>query len=112
MLNHLDLLVIVFMVLFALSLLAVALMFLVRNHRIKKVCLGLVAALGVYAGSVGIRIGSFLFPLQAGIGVVAALMSIAAVVLAIKCKDDERKFKIAQAMATAALVIGIANAIL
>ena len=62
LLTSLDLLVIVFMVLASVSLLALSLMFLVRNPRIKKVCFYIVALLGIYMGYVGFRIGSGLFP--------------------------------------------------
>ena len=110
MLNFLDLLVVVFMVLAAASLLALCLMFLVRNPRIKKVCFYIVAALGIYAGSIGIRTGGFLFPGQTAIGVIAAAVSIAAVVLAIISKGDGKRFKIAQLMAAGALLAGIASA--
>lgn len=110
MLNFLDLLVIVFMVLSAVSLLALVLMFLVRNVRIKKVCFYIVAALGIYAGSIGVRIGTFLFPVQTAVGVIAGAVSIAAIVLVLSRKGDEKKFKIAQIMASVALVIGIINA--
>ena len=110
MLNFLDLLVIVFMVLAAASLLALCLMFLVRNPRIKKVCFYIVAALGIYAGSIGIRTGTFLFPTQTAVGVIAAAVSIAAIVLVIVSKGEEKKFKIARLMAAAALLVGIASA--
>lgn len=112
MLNFLDLLVIVFMVLAAVSLLALCMMFLVRNPRIKKVCFYIVAALGIYAGSIGIRTGTSLFPVMTAIGVAAAAVSIAAIVLVATSKGNEKKFKIAQLMATAALIVGIVNAFL
>ena len=110
MLNFLDLIVIIFMVLAAASLLALCLMFLVRNPKIKKVCFYIVAALGIYAGSIGIRIGNFLFPGQTAIAVIAATVSIAAIILVVTSKGNEKKFKIAQLMATAGLIVGIASA--
>lgn len=112
MLNFLDLLVIVFMVLSAASLLALCLMFLVRNPRVKRACFYIVAALGIYAGSIGVRIGTFLFPVQTAIGVIAGAVSIAAIVLVLTGKDNAKRFKIAQIMAAAALVVGIINAFL
>ena len=57
MLNSLDLLVIVFMGLVAAGLLGLCLMFLVRNPRIKKICLIATSALALYTGYIGIRIG-------------------------------------------------------
>jgi len=110
MLNFLDLLVVVAMVLVAVSLLALCLMFLVRNPRIKKVCFYIAAVLGVYAGSIGIRIGTSLFPVQTAVGVIAAAVSIAAIVLHVTAKGNEKKVKIAQLMAAAALIVGIVNA--
>ena len=110
MMNFLDLLVIVFMILFTASLLSLCLMFLVRNPRIKKVCVYVVAALGIYAGSIGIRIGTSLFPLQTAVGVIAAAVSIIAIVLVTTSKGDMKKFKIAQFTAAAALIVGIINA--
>ena len=79
MLNFLDLLVIVFMVLSAGSLLALCLMFLVRNP---------------------------------AVGVLTAAVSIAAIVLVLTGKGDEKKARIARILAAASLVVGIANAFL
>ena len=110
MLNYLDLLVIIFMVLTTGSLLALCLMFLVRNPRIKKACFYIVAALAIYAGSIGIRIGTFLFPVQTAIGVLVAAVSIAAIIMVARFKDDTKKFKIAQFLVVGALIVGIFNA--
>ena len=110
MLNSLDLLVIVFMVLAAVSLLALCLLFLVRNSRIKKVCFYIVAVLGVYTGYIGIRIGSIWFPVQTAVGVIAAVASIAAIVLGAASIGNAKKFMIAQVVAAASLLIGFINA--
>lgn len=112
MLNFLDLLVIVFMVLSALSLLAVCLMFLVRKPVIRKVCFYIVVALGIYAATIGARIGTFLFPMQTAIALAAGAASIVALVLERRYKGDDKKFLIARVVATAALVIGIFNAVM
>lgn len=111
MLNSLNLIVIVFMALAAASLVALGLMFLVRNPLIQKICFYIVAALGIYAGSIGIRIGKLLFPVQTGIGILGICVSIASIVMATAAKDNEKKFKTAQGMAAAALIVGIINAI-
>mgnify|MGYP007081480481 CR=1 FL=1 len=108
LLTSLDLLVIVFMVLASVSLLALSLMFLVRNPRIKKVCI--VALLGIYMGYVGFRIGSGLFPVQTALGVLVAVAAIASIVLALTCKNNEKKFKIARLVAAGSLIVGFANA--
>ena len=110
LLNSLDLLVIVFMVVAAVSLLSLCLMFLVRNPRIKKVCLYIVATLGIYTGYVGIRISSGFFPVQTAVGVIAAVAAIAAIVLSVIGKNKERNFKIARLVATGSLIVGMANA--
>lgn len=110
MLNFLDLLVVVAMVLVAVSLLALCLMFLVRNPGIKKACFYIAAVLGVYSGSIGIRIGTSLFPVQTAVGIIAAAVSIAAIVLNVTAKGNEKKVKLAQLMVAAALIVGIVNA--
>ena len=110
LLTSLDLLVIVFMVLASVSLLALSLMFLVRNPRIKKDCFYIVALLGIYMGYVGFRIGSGLFPVQTALGVLVAVAAIASIVLALTCKNNEKKFKIARLVAAGSLIVGFANA--
>lgn len=110
MLNSLDLLVIVSMLMVAASLLSLCLMFLIRRPMLQRICFYVVSALGVYAASVGIRIGFGLFPIQFIIGIVAGAASIGAVVLERLSKDNEQKNKIARVMAAAALIIGTINA--
>ena len=112
MLNSLELLIIVAMVLIAASLLALCLMFLVRNQRIKKVSFYIVAALGIYMGYIGFRIGSFLFLGQTVMGIVVAAAGAAAIALAVVGKNNERMVKIAQLVAVAALLVGFINAFL
>lgn len=110
MLTFLDLLVLVFMVLSAVSLLALCLMFLVRKPVVRKVCFYIVVALGIYAATVGARIGTFMFPTQTAIAVVAGIISIAAFVLERMSKENEKKFLIARILSAVALVVGICNA--
>lgn len=112
MLNSLDLLVLVFMGLFAGSLLALCLMFLVRRPRVKQVSLYVVAALGIFAAYAGIRIGNVYFPVQTAVGVAAGLASIGAVVLERLARGEEKKLRLARLLAAAALVVGMVNAIL
>ena len=112
MVTFLDLLVVVVMVLCAVSLVAMALMFLVKNKKVKQICLYLVAALGVYMGYVGFRIMWVNSLAQTGLAVVMALTAIGAVVLERLSKDSEKKFRMAQVLASAALVIGMFNAFL
>lgn len=112
MMNSLDMLIIVFMVMVAAALLSVSLMFLARRSRLKQVCLYIASALGVYAGYVGIRISSGSFPMQTAVGAIAAITAIGAVVLERLSKSDKKKLTASRIMVAAALVVGIANAIL
>ena len=70
--TSLDLLILVVMVLAAVSLVAMVLMFLVKNKVVKRICLYLVAALGIYVGYVGLRI---LWPMFLGQSVIAVLVA-------------------------------------
>ena len=110
MVTFLDLLVVVVMVLCAVSLVAMALMFLVKNKKVKQICLYLVAALGVYMGYVGFRIMWVNSLAQTGLAVALALAAIGAVVLERLSKGSEKKFLLSQVLASASLVIGMFNA--
>ena len=110
MVTFLDLLVVVVMVLCAVSLVAMALMFLVKNKRVKRICLYLVASLGVYMGYVGFRIMWVNSLVQTGLAVVLALAAIGAVVLERLSKGSEKKFLLAQVLASGSLVMGMFNA--
>ena len=110
MVTFLDLLVVIVMVLAAVSLVAMALMFLVKNKKVKQICLYLVAALGVYMGYVGFRIMRVNTLAQTGLAVALALAAIGAVVLERLSKESEKRFLLSQILASAALVIGMFNA--
>lgn len=110
MLNSLDLLIIVFLALAGASLLALLLMFLLRNNTAKRVCMYVVAVLAVYLGTVGFRINWLDFPFQAALAVLMALVAVAAVVLDRANKDNEKMLRISRMMAAAALIVGMANA--
>lgn len=110
MLNSLDILVIAAMALVAVGLLALVLMFLVRNKRVKQVCLYIVAALGIYIATVSLRIFWLGFEGQMLLGLALGAVSIGAIVLERLSKGSEKKLLIAQIMAAAALVLGIVNA--
>ena len=112
MTTFLDLLVLVVMVLSAVSLVAMALMYLVKNKKVKRVCLYLVAALGVYMGYVGVRIMWINSGFQSLLAVLMALISIGAVVLERLSKDNEKKFLLAQILASVSLIVGMFNAFL
>ncbi|MBE6970949.1 MAG: hypothetical protein E7446_02365 [Ruminococcaceae bacterium] len=108
--TFLDLLILVVMVLAAVSLLAVVLMFLVKNPKVRRVCLWIVAALGVYVGYVGVRIMWINSAGQTALAVLLALVGIGAVVLERVSRGNEKRFLIARIMASAALVAGMLNA--
>lgn len=110
MITFLDLLIIVVMVLAAAALVSIVLMFLVKNRTVRRVCLYLVAALGLYIGYVGIRINYPGFMTQVMLAAVLALIGIGAVVLERLGKNDERKFLAARIMASVALIAGMLNA--
>ena len=113
MFTSLDLLIIVFMALAAVTLLSLALMFLIRNKTARKVFFYIASALGLYMSWVGFRIGfGGLFPLQIAIGVLTALMCIGAFVLERVSKGSNKMFLIARIISAAALVLGFFNAIL
>lgn len=110
MFTSLDLLIIAVMALAAASLLALALMFLVKNRKVKQVCLYIVAGLGLYMGYVGFRIHFPGFLPQMLLAGLFALTAIGAVVLERLGKNDEKKFRIARILASVALVVGMLNA--
>ena len=112
MLTSLDLLIIVFMALAAVTLLSLCLMFLIRNKTASKVFFYIASALGRYVSWSGFRIGiGGLFPFQIAIGVLTALMCVGAFVLERVSKGNEKAFMIARFISAAALVIGFFNAI-
>lgn len=112
MLTNLDLIVIVFMVLAAVGLLALVLMFLVKNEKIRKGSILVASALGAYLGYVGFRIGWPEFMGQFVIGALMAVVGVGAIVLAVISKDNVKKFNIARVLAAVSLVLGMVNAIL
>ena len=113
MFTSLDLLIIVFMALAAMTLLSLALMFLIRNTTARRVCFYVASALGLYVSWVGFRIGiAGVFPIQIAVGIVTALLCIGAFVLERVCKGNPKAFLAARILSAAALVIGFFNAIL
>ena len=112
MTTFLDLLIVVVLALFAVSLVATVLMFLVKNRTIKRVCLYLVAALGIYMGYVGLRIMWVNSLAQSLLAVLMALTAVCALVLERRSKGSGRMLLIAEIMASAALFVGMLNAFL
>ena len=110
MFTFLDLLIVVVLALAAAGMLAMALMFLIKNKLVQRVCLYVVIALGVYIGTVGFRINWLGFEVQAGLAILMALVGIGALVLERVKKNDEKMFLLSRIMAAGALVVGMANA--
>ena len=109
MTTFLDLLIVVALAMTAVSMVAMVLMFLVKNKTVKRVCLYLVAALGIYMGFVGLDILWPNFMGQAVIAALTILSSIAAIVLAQLSKDSNKRFLTAEILASTALVIAMLN---
>ena len=110
MFTFLDLLIVVVLALAAAGMLAMALMFLIKNKLVQRVCLYVVIARGVYIGTVGFRINWLGFEVQAGLAILMALVGIGALVLERVKKNDEKMFLLSRIMAAGALVVGMANA--
>ncbi len=113
MFTSLDLLIIVFMVLAAVTLLSLCLMFLIRNKTARKVFFYITSVLGLYVSWIGFRIGiGGMFSIQIAVGILTALMCVGAFVLERVSKGNDKMFRIARFISAAALVIGFFNAIL
>ncbi|MBQ7364282.1 MAG: hypothetical protein IJW46_01645 [Clostridia bacterium] len=112
MLNSLDLLVIVFMGLIALTLFSLALLFFLRNKKAKKVFFYITIALAVYLSTVAFRISSGLFFVQTVLSFVTAGAAIAALVLERVSKGNEKLFLLARIISSCALILALLNAIL
>lgn len=110
MTTFLDLLILVVLALAAVSMVAMVLMFLVRNRTVRRVCLYIVAALGIYMGYVGFQILWPGFAYQAALAILAALASVGAVVLERVGRDSSRKRLTAEVMASVSLIVGMLNA--
>lgn len=107
-----DLMIIIILAVIAAGLLALSLMFLSKNEKLKKVFTYIVGAIGIYASSIGVSIGWPYFMGQAVAGIALMAVGVAAIVMAIVAKDNVKKNKIARILAAASLVLGMANAIL
>lgn len=112
MTTMLDLLIIVVGMLAAAGLVSMALMFLVKNEKVRRGCLWIVAALGVYVGTVGLRIMWPMFTAQAVVAVLMALVSIGAILLERLSRNASKWFLGARIAASVALVVGMLNAFL
>lgn len=113
MLTSLDLLVIVFMALAAVTLLSLSLMFLIKNKKARKVFFYVTSTLGLYMSWVGFRIGfGGMFPSMMIIGIITTLVCIGAFVLERVSKGNDKMFLIARILSAVALLVALFNAIL
>lgn len=113
MLTSLDWLVIIFMGLAALTLLSLCLMFLLKNKIARRVCLYIVAVLGLFVSAIALLIGhSGGFVTQMFFGVLTALMSLGSIVLSLIGKNNEKYQKIDRVLAAVSLIVGFINAIM
>ena len=107
MLNHLDLLIIVFGVLVIVGVLALALMFFGKKAWQRRLGFFITTLLGIYVASVSVRVLSVMFPLQYALGIAMGALSAVAFVLEI-CGKGKRKVNML--MGAVALIVGIVNA--
>ena len=110
MITSLDLLIVVVLALAAVSLVSMVLMFLVKNRKVSRVCLWIVAVLGIYMGYVGVRIMWINSAAQSALAVLMGLTAFASIVLERLSRDNPKTCLAAKIMASAALVVGIVNA--
>ncbi len=109
MMNSLDLLVIVFMAMSAVSLLAVCLMFLMKNETVKKACFWLLTLQGLLVSWLNAMMTPLGFPGELAFGWIFGGMSVAALLLALLGKG-EKHIRLARILAAASVVLGMINA--
>ena len=111
MFTSLDLLIVVFMIVAGLILVSLALMFLIKNKTVKRICFYAILALSAYLAYGGLRIGiTGQFITQIVLGVLVILMGIAALVLERVFKNNDKYFLATRILSSVALVLGFANA--
>ncbi len=108
MLTSLDLLVILCMGLAFVSLLSLALMFLIKNKVVRYITMGLVLTAAAAAAFFGFMVGlSGCFMGQAAIALLAFSLIAAAIVLSIIGAKRPKLFLVARIIAAASLVLGM-----
>lgn len=111
MFTFLDLLVVIFMILAAATLLSVCLMFLIRNKTARRVIFYITSLLGLCVSWAGFRIGiGGWFSLKITVGIITALMCIIAFIIERVYKNNDKMFLIARILSAVSLVIGMLNA--
>ena len=109
MMNALDYLVIVFMIMTAVSLLAIVLMFLVKHPVAKKVTFYFLALLGMLVAWLNALMTPFTFPGELAIGWGLGALSVAALLMALLGKN-EKMTKVARILVAVSVVAGMMNA--
>lgn len=109
MLTSLDLLIILFLVLGVLSLLSLVLLWAAKKPLVRRICLFVLAAAGLYLAAMGAYIGRFVFVGQTVAAIVLGLAAIAAVVLELKGKGNKAAIA-ARCLASVSVVLGIFTA--
>jgi len=110
MITMLDFLVVAFMALAVAGLVAVLLMFVSKNKRVRSVSLYFAAALGLYAMYVSVRIFWPYYTGQLAIGIILGLVGAAAIVLARRAGEQGNTRMLARIMATVSCAAGLLNA--
>lgn len=109
MMNSLDLLVIVFMAMSAASLLAVCLMFLVKNPTVKKVCFYLLGVQGMLVSWMNARMLPVGYEGKMMFGWVLGAAAVAALLLQV-CGKNEKYARLARILVAVSVVLGTINA--
>lgn len=110
--TFLDLLVVAAVGLAAAGVLVLALMFLVPNERVRRVCLYAAAGLGAYLGYVGWRINALGTSGGGLLALVLALVGLGALVLERLWRQDPARQLIPRLAAAVSVLGGLANAFL
>ena len=111
MFTSLDLLILVFIGMSAVSLLAVCLIFLLKNKTARKIILCLLAVQGMLISVLNALMTPFTYPGELALGWGLGALSVAALLLEL-CGKSEKKSLIARLMVTTSVVLGMVNAFL
>ena len=111
MMNPLDMLVIVFMVMSAASLLAVCLLFLMKKEWMKKICFYFLTLQGMLVSWMNAMMTPASFPGELALGWGLGAVSVAALLMEL-CSKSEKTTRIARILAAVSVVLGMGNAFL
>jgi len=111
MLTNLDWLILVFIGLSGASLLAICLMFLIKNQIVKKVCFYFLAIQGMALSCMNALSTPISYGGEIALGWAMGALSVAALLLEI-CGKSEKKSTIARILVTVSVLIGVWNTFL